>query len=75
MKAIGELQGVQYPPDSGAGLPGAFWYPTSADPGPVLRSFARTGHWDGISQARSNYHTLTGQKVLKVNFQGKGPVA
>ncbi|KAB5539476.1 GMC oxidoreductase-like protein [Coniochaeta sp. 2T2.1] len=69
--AFGEIPGVQYPPDSGAGLPGAFWYPTSTDPRPVLRSFSRTGHWDGISQTRSNYHTVTGQKVLKVTF-GKG---
>jgi choline dehydrogenase-like flavoprotein len=69
--AFGEIPGVQYPPDSGAGLPGAFWYPTSTDPGPVLRSFSRTGHWDGIAQTRSNYHTVTGQKVLKVLFDKK----
>ncbi|KAK4163120.1 GMC oxidoreductase-like protein [Cladorrhinum sp. PSN259] len=69
--AFGEIPGVQFPPDSGAGLPGAFWYPTSADPGPVLRSFSRTGHWDGIAQTRSNYHTVTGQKVLKVLFKNK----
>ena len=37
----------------------------------MLRSFARTGHWDGIEAARSNYHTLTGQRVLKVNFNNK----
>jgi len=37
----------------------------------MLRSFARTGHWDGIEAARSNYHTLTGHRVLKVNFHNK----
>lgn len=37
----------------------------------MLRSFARPGHWDGNEAARPNYHTLTGQKVLKVTFQGK----
>lgn len=68
MAAIGEIPGVQYPPDSGAGLPGSFWYPASVDPGPMLRSFARTGHWDGIAQKRCNYHTVMGQKVLKVLF-------
>ncbi|KAK0616994.1 GMC oxidoreductase-like protein [Immersiella caudata] len=72
MSSIGEIAGVTYPPDSGAGLPGAFWYPHSADPGPVLRSFARTGHWDGIEAARKNYHTLTGHRVLKVTFDKKG---
>jgi choline dehydrogenase len=70
MAAFGDIPGVEYPPDSAAGLPGAFWHPTSADPGPMLRSFSRTGHWDGIEAARSNYHTLLGQKVLKVTFQG-----
>jgi choline dehydrogenase len=37
----------------------------------MLRSFARTGHWDGIEAARSNYHTLTDHRVLKVNFNNK----
>jgi len=69
MAAFGEISGVQFPRDSGAGLPGAFWYPASADPGPVLRSFARTGHWDGIAATRRNYHTLTGHRVLKVLFR------
>jgi choline dehydrogenase len=64
MAAFGEIKGVEYPPDSGAGLPGVFWYPTSADPKTMTRSLARTGHWDGIQ--RSNYDTITGQKVLKV---------
>lgn len=69
MAAWGEIPGVKFPADSGAGEPGAFWYPHSADPGPVLRSFARPGHWDGIEASRSNYHTFTGQRVLKVLFQ------
>ncbi|KAK0616435.1 hypothetical protein B0T14DRAFT_246732 [Immersiella caudata] len=71
LAAIREIPGVQSPPDSGAGLPGAFWYPASVDPSNMLRSFARPGHWDGIEAARSNYHTITGQRVLKVNFNNK----
>jgi choline dehydrogenase len=71
LAAIREIPGVGSPPDSGAGLPGAFWYPASVDPNVVLRSFARTGHWDGIEAARSNYHTLTGHRVLKVDFNNK----
>ena len=69
MDAFGEIPGVQYPPDSAAGLPGAFWFPTSAVPRIWLRSFARPGHWDGISTSRRNYHTLTGHRVLKVIFK------
>jgi choline dehydrogenase len=68
LAAFREIPGVGSPPDSGAGLPGAFWYPASVDPNVWLRSFARPGHWDGIEAARSNYHTLTGHRVLKINF-------
>ncbi len=69
MAAFGDIPGVTYPEDSGAGLPGAFWHPHSADPATVTRSHARVGHWDGIEAARSNYHTLVSHKVLKVLFQ------
>ncbi|KAK3372256.1 GMC oxidoreductase-like protein [Podospora didyma] len=68
MAAFKEIPGVEFPPDSGAGRPGAFWWPASVDPGPVLRSFSRPGHWDGISSTRRNYHTITEHKVLKVLF-------
>jgi choline dehydrogenase-like flavoprotein len=71
MAAFGDIPGVNFPSDSGAGETGAFWHPASVDPATVLRSFARPGHWDDIQAARSNYHTLTAQKVLKVSFQGK----
>ncbi|KAK4033941.1 GMC oxidoreductase [Parachaetomium inaequale] len=70
MAAFGDIPGVEYPSDSGSGETGAYWHPASVDPATVLRSFARPGHWDGIEAARSNYHTLTGQKVLKVSFRG-----
>jgi choline dehydrogenase len=71
MAAFGDIPGVEFPSDSGSGETGAYWHPASVDPSTVLRSFARPGHWDGIEAARSNYHTLTGQRVLKVAFQGK----
>jgi len=71
MAAFGDIPGVSYPSDSGSGETGAYWHPASVDPSTVLRSFARPGHWDGIEAARPNYHTLTGQKVLRVTFQGK----
>lgn len=71
MAAFGDIPGVNFPSDSGSGETGAYWHPASVDPATVLRSFARPGHWDDIEATRPNYHTLTGQKVLKVSFQGK----
>jgi len=66
MEAFGEIEGVEFPPDSGAGSPGVYWYPTSADPTTMTRSFSRTGHYDGIP--RDNYKVLTGHRVLNVVF-------
>jgi choline dehydrogenase len=71
MAAFGDIPGVKFPSDSGSGETGAYWHPASVDPATVLRSFARPGHWDDIEAERTNYHTLTGQKVLKVEFEGK----
>ncbi|KZL76326.1 glucose oxidase [Colletotrichum tofieldiae] len=72
--AFGEIEGVDFPPDSGAGEAGVFWYPLSSDPATVTRSMARKGHWDGIEAARDNYETITGQRVLKVLFEGETAV-
>ncbi|CAI4219982.1 unnamed protein product [Parascedosporium putredinis] len=66
MEAFSEIEGVEFPPDSGAGSPGVYWYPTSADPSTMTRSFSRTGHFDGI--ARENYNVLTDHRVLNVLF-------
>ncbi|KAF4776131.1 glucose oxidase [Colletotrichum scovillei] len=74
IEAFKEIQGVDFPVDSGAGDPGVFWYPTSFDPATVTRSMARRGHWDGIEAARDNYETITGHKVLKVLFDGDSKV-
>ncbi|KAL2145429.1 hypothetical protein VTI28DRAFT_7210 [Corynascus sepedonium] len=71
MAAFQDISEVDYPPDSGSGKAGAYWHPASVDPGTVLRSFARSGHWDSINLERPNYHTLTEQRVLKLAFQGK----
>jgi len=70
MDAWKDIPGANFPPDSGAGQAGAYWYPASVDPR-VLRSFSRTGHWDGIEAARRNYDTLVGHRVIKINFQNK----
>ncbi|WYZ37838.1 hypothetical protein EsH8_II_001344 [Colletotrichum jinshuiense] len=71
VSAFGEIEGVEYPVDSGAGEPGVFWYPTSADPSTMTRSLSRKGHWDRIEAVRENYETITGQKVLNVLFDGE----
>jgi choline dehydrogenase len=65
LEAHAEIEGVEFPSDSGAGEPGVFWYPTSADPRTMTRSMSRMAHWDGAQQ-RDNYDTLTGHRVLKV---------
>ncbi|TKW51050.1 Oxygen-dependent choline dehydrogenase [Colletotrichum tanaceti] len=72
--AFAEIEGVNIPGDSGAGEPGVFWYPLSSDPVTRTRSMARKGHWDGIEAARDNYETITGQRVLKVLFDGETAV-
>ena len=63
-----EVPGVEFPPDSGSGKPGVYWYPQFMDPKTVTRSYARTGHYS--NQNRPNYHLVTGQKVTKILFDG-----
>lgn len=36
--------------------------------GTVNRSYAKTGHWDGLD--RSNYHLLPNSKVTKIELEG-----
>ncbi|KAK3361481.1 hypothetical protein B0T24DRAFT_562183 [Lasiosphaeria ovina] len=63
------VPGVEFPPDSGAGEPGVYWFPTFMDPHTVARSYARTGHYDPAAN-RSNYHLLTGAKVTRILLEG-----
>ena len=62
------LPGVEYPPDSGSGRPGVYWYPTFMDPVKVVRSYARTGHYDNLR--RDNYHLVADSRVTKILFDG-----
>jgi len=59
-----QFPGVNVPIDGAGGQNGLFWFTTSMDPVKFERSYARTGHWDGLN--RDNYHLLTGTKVAKV---------
>jgi len=68
LDAFKGLGGVEFPGDSGAGKAGAYWYPTFMHPTSVTRSYARTGHYDGLN--RANYQLLPGSKVTKVLFNG-----
>jgi len=55
--------------DSGAGIPGLYWYPSFLSPVNKTRSYAKTGHYDNVKR-RTNYHLLTGSKVTKILLNG-----
>ncbi|KAK6849257.1 oxidoreductase [Apiospora arundinis] len=67
IEAFRDLPGVEFPPDSGAGRAGVYWFPTFMDPRKVQRSYARTGHYDGIN--RTSYDLVYNSKVTRINIQ------
>ncbi|SPN99109.1 related to alcohol oxidase [Cephalotrichum gorgonifer] len=64
LEAWKEVPGVTFPPDSGSGETGVYWYPQFMDPKLVERSYARTGHYSNSD--RENYHLVTNSKVIKI---------
>ncbi|KAI2604940.1 putative GMC oxidoreductase [Hypoxylon fragiforme] len=64
MEAFKDIPGVEFPPDSGAGRAGVYWFPTFMDPKRVQRSYARTGHFDGIN--RTNHDVVTESHVINI---------
>ncbi|KAI5917646.1 hypothetical protein F4810DRAFT_641317 [Camillea tinctor] len=64
IEAFQDIPGVEFPPDSGAGRAGVYWFPTLMDPKNVQRSYARTGHFDRIN--RTNFEVLTESRVTKI---------
>jgi choline dehydrogenase-like flavoprotein len=60
------MPGMTLAEDSGAGQNGLYWYSLSQDPVNYQRSYARTGHWDGIGEERDNYEMIISSKVNKV---------
>ncbi|OHE98044.1 glucose oxidase [Colletotrichum orchidophilum] len=52
VEAFGDIEGVDFPIDTGASEPGIFWYATSFDPATVTQSMARRCHRDGVEAAR-----------------------
>lgn len=69
MDAFRQMPGVEFPPDSGSGRPGVYWFPQFMDPKTVTRSFARTGHYDK-QITRENYQLIAGNKVLQIVLNG-----
>lgn len=65
-QAWAQFPGVDIPKDGAAGQNGLLWFTTQMDPTRRTRSYARTGHWDGLN--RANYQLITGSKVTKINF-------
>ncbi|TDZ60886.1 Dehydrogenase xptC [Colletotrichum trifolii] len=66
VEAFKEIKGVEFPPDSGAGQPGVFWFPTLMDPRSTTRSYAATGHYLNVNATRSNYHLLVNTLARKL---------
>ena len=66
--AMAAMPGVEVPQDQAGGDNGLAYFTTSMDPNDYTRSYARTGHWDGIN--RPNYHLITSSKVNKILFDG-----
>ncbi|OTA76984.1 putative GMC oxidoreductase [Hypoxylon sp. CO27-5] len=64
IEAFRDIPGVDFPPDSGAGRAGVYWFPTFMDPRKVQRSYARTGHFDGIN--RTNHDVVAKSKVTRI---------
>ncbi|CAI4218730.1 unnamed protein product [Parascedosporium putredinis] len=66
--AMKNFPGVDVPVDGANGQNGLYWFTTSMDPVTFNRSYARTGHWDGLD--RDNYELLPATKVNKIVFDG-----
>ncbi|KAI0403090.1 hypothetical protein F4802DRAFT_608281 [Xylaria palmicola] len=68
-EAFRDIPGVEFPPDSGSGKAGVYWFPTFMDPVKVERSYARTGHFNDLN--RTNLEFITGSKVTKILFDNQ----
>lgn len=64
--ALSEIKGVLFPPDSGAGQAGVYWFPSLVDPRSYTRSYAGTGHYQNVNASRPNYHLLTNTLARRI---------
>jgi choline dehydrogenase-like flavoprotein len=67
-QGMATMPGVDIPKDGNFGATGLYFWPNTMNPSTYSRSYARTGHWDGIN--RPNYSLLVGSKVIKVESDG-----
>ncbi|KAF9876799.1 choline dehydrogenase [Colletotrichum karsti] len=70
-EAFKEIDGIEFPADSGAGKAGVFWFPTLMDPRTVTRSYAGTGHYLNVNATRPNYHLLVNTLARKLIVDDK----
>lgn len=66
--AMTKMPNVDVPLDGANGNNGLFWFPSSLDPKTYWRSYARTGHYDGIIDERDNLAVITRHKVRRILF-------
>ncbi|GKT57461.1 choline dehydrogenase [Colletotrichum tofieldiae] len=66
LEAFKEIDGVEFPSDSGAGQAGVYWFPTLMDPRTVTRSYAGTGHYLNVNATRPNYHLLVNTQARRL---------
>ncbi|KAJ0166680.1 Oxygen-dependent choline dehydrogenase [Colletotrichum tanaceti] len=80
---MSKMPGMTIPVDSGAGEAGLYWYPMSQDPVQFQRSYARTGHWDGliastgpttVNRILFDGDTAMGVQFVSRNNTGAAPV-
>lgn len=71
MEAFRDIPGVEFPPDSGAGRAGVYCFPTFMDPKKVQRSYARTGHYDVVTQSHVTKVLLEEGTATGVVFRQK----
>ncbi|KAK0622712.1 hypothetical protein B0T14DRAFT_514323 [Immersiella caudata] len=67
-QALKAIPGVNVAEDSGNGETGIAYWMTSTDPRTGARSYAKTGHWDGLN--RPNYQLLPETRVNEIIFEG-----
>ncbi|CAI4211914.1 unnamed protein product [Parascedosporium putredinis] len=67
-QAMAKMPRMDVPLDGANGNNGLFWFPSSLDPNTYWRSYARTGHYDGLVDERDNLHVITRHKVRRVLF-------
>ncbi|KAF6833549.1 glucose oxidase [Colletotrichum plurivorum] len=69
-QAVRKMPRMNVPLDGAGGDNGLFWYPSSTDPERYRRSYARTGHYDGIER----FEVITRHKARKEVIIAAGAV-